>query len=355
MKQLRRQNCLFPASFLVVVLLLAGCQKQTQQASIPPALVTVAQATTQDVPVLVSNYGTVQAVSSVTLQSRIDGQIAQVDVKPGELVKKDDVLFVLDKEPYQAALLAAQATLAKDQATALDDDVVRDQEQQLLKQGAASPTEFLVAKYLASSADGQVNADKAAVQTAQLNLNYCTITAPFNGKIGNLQAFVGTNVLATTTNLAVLNQIKPIYVAFAVRQQNLQQIKQKLNAGEKLPVTAEIPGDAGAPQIGYLSFVDNQVDSTTGTVMLMGTFDNQDEKLWPGQLVNATLLLDTLKNAVVVPSEAVQTGPDGTFVFVAQPDNTAKMVDVDEGIPYNGVTVINKGIQAGQSVVTDGQ
>lgn len=140
---MHRKNCLFPASFLTALLLLAGCQKQNQQTAIPPALVTVAEATTQDVPVLVSNYGTVQAVSSVTLQSRIDGQVAEVNIKPGELVKKGDILFVLDKEPFQAALQAAQATLEKDQATALDDHVVRDQEQQLLKQAPLRRPNFL--------------------------------------------------------------------------------------------------------------------------------------------------------------------------------------------------------------------
>ncbi|HTV48144.1 MAG TPA: efflux RND transporter periplasmic adaptor subunit [Phycisphaerae bacterium] len=353
MSRLRREHYPLLTSFLTILLLLAGCQKQ-QQTQIPPALVNVATATTQDIPVLLSNIGTVQAVSSVTLQSRVDGQIAQVDIKPGEVVKKGDVLFVLDKQPYQAALLQAQATLEKDQATALDDHVVEDQEQQLLKAGAASPTEFLVAKYLASSADGQVLADKGAVQTAQLNLNYCTITAPFDGKIGNLLAFVGTNVLTTTTNLAVLNQIEPIYVAFALDQQNLSQIKQAFDAGEKLTVIAAIPGDAGPPPTGVLTFIDNQI-SSIGTILLMGTFQNQDQKLWPGQQVNATLQLSVLKNAVVVPSSAVQDGPNGTFVFVAQPDNTAKMVSVDEGVTYNGMSVINKGIQAGQIVITDGQ
>jgi membrane fusion protein, multidrug efflux system len=337
------------------LLLLTGCGKQNQQATIPPALVSVATATTEDVPVLLSNIGTVQAVSSVTLQSQVNGQIAQVHVQPGNEVKTGDVLFTLDDRPYQAALLQAQGILLKDQATAKNDHTIADQEQQLLKQGAASPTEYLLAKYLADSADGQVKADQAAVQTAQLNLNYCTIGAPFDGKIGNLLAFAGTNVEATTTNLAVLNQIEPIYVAFAVPQQNLEQIKEEFKSGVKLPLTVAIAGDTGAPPTGNLSFINNAVDSTTGTVMLMGTFDNQDQRLWPGQIVTATLQLNVLKGAVVVPADAVQTGPNGLFVFVAQPDSTAKMVTVDEGITYNGMTVINKGLQAGQTVITDGQ
>ena len=320
-----------------------------------PVPVHVAAAGIATVPVEISNIATVQAYRSVTVQAQVNGQIIAVAVKPGEEVKKGQLLFRLDPRLYQAALLQARATLAKDQATAENDLVSEKQEASLVKMNAASPTEYLLAKYTYQAAAAQVDADKAAVQTAEVNLNYCTITAPMDGRAGNLMAYPGTNVSATSTSLIVINELRPIYVAIALPQRYLVEVKAAWKQDPKLPMVATISGQNGATVTGHLSFIDNQVNATTGTVTLMGAFSNANEALWPGELVNATLKVGELRDAVVVPANAVQVGQDGHYVYEVVSGNAVKMVPVTAGITWRDNTVIARGLKKGDVVVTDGQ
>jgi len=340
---------------------ISGCSRPASGQStkakplISPVPVHIASAAVAAVPVEISNIATVQAYRTVTVQAQVNGQITAVDVKPGEEVKKGQMLFRIDPRLYQAALLQARATLAKDQATAENDLVSEQQEASLVKMKAASPTEYLLAKYTYQAATAQVDADKAAVQTAEVNLNYCTISAPMDGRAGNLLAFPGTNVSATSTNLLVINELRPIYVAIALPQRYLVEVKSAWKDDPKLPMVATISGHSGVTVTGHLSFIDNQVNATTGTVMLMGVFHNANEALWPGELVNATLKVGELKNAVIVPANAVQVGQDGHYVYEVIAGSAVKMVPVTAGISWQGNTVISKGLKKGDVVVTDGQ
>ena len=340
---------------------ISGCSRSAAgqatkvQAASAPVPVHIASASIATVPVEISNIATVQAYRTVTVQAQVNGQITAVDVNPGEEVKKGQILFRIDPRLYQAALLQARATLAKDQATAENDLVSEKQEASLVKMNAASPTEYLLAKYTYQAAAAQVDADQAAVQTAEVNLNYCTITAPMDGRAGNLLAYPGTNVSATSTNLIVINELRPIYVAIALPQRYLVEVKSAWKEDPKLPMVATISGQSGATVSGHLSFIDNQVNATTGTVTLMGAFSNANEALWPGELVNATLKVGELKNAVVVPANAVQVGQDGHYVYEVVSGNSVKMVPVTAGINWQGNTVISTGLKKGDVVVTDGQ
>ncbi len=353
------------ASLLCAILLLAmaGCAKKSQDGQVtsapafPPAPVRVALVSTRSVPVQLSNIGVVQPVAAVTLQSQVDGQLTRVNVKPGQNVKKGEILFQLDPAPFRAALLQAQATLLKDEATAQNDRVIARQQAQMLKLKAASPTEYLTAKYTAQAADAQVKADAALVQTARINLDYCTIRAPMNARAGNLQAFVGENIKAITTNLLTLNQLEPIYVAFSLPQSELPRLfaARKRKKHDELAVAAAIPGDTGPPITGRLVFLDNQIDQATGTINLMASFQNLDHRLWPGELVDAVVTLQVLPKAIVVPSQAVQVGQNGDYVYVVNQRKQAVMQPVTQAFVWNSWGVISKGLSPGQTVVTDGQ
>jgi multidrug efflux system membrane fusion protein len=339
----------------------AGCSHPAAGNSKPggaaavPVPVHIAAAKIQTVPVEISNIATVEAYRTVTVQSQVNGQITAVLVQPGEEVKKGQILFRIDPRLYAAALLQAQATLAKDQATAQNDLVSEKQEASLVKMHVASPAEYLLAKYTYQAAAAQVQADQAAVKTAQVNLAYCTISAPMDGRAGNLLAYPGSNVSATSTNLLVINELRPIYVAIALPQRYLVEVKTAWKDNPKLPMIATISGLAGVTISGHLSFIDNQVSAMNGTVTLMGKFANPTESLWPGELVNATLQIGELKNAVVVPANAVQVGQNGRYVYVIIPGHAVRMVPVVAGATWQGNTVITSGLKSGQVVVTDGQ
>ncbi len=349
---------LFLAGLLTIFLpiLPTGCQKKsTPHTAAPPVPVRVTLVSTRPIPVELTNIGVVQPVASVTLQSQVSGRLAAVLVKPGQNVKKREILFKLDAAPFQAALLQARATLLKDQAIASNNSVIANQERQMLKLKAASPTEYLQAKYTAQAAAAQVQADEAQIQTAKINLAYCTIRSPMDGRAGNLLAFTGQTVQATTTNLLVINQMQPIYVAFSLPQDNLTEILQARKRNPRLPIVVQAHGQIGPPLTGYLSFVDNAVDAATGSVQFMGTFANNSKMLWPGEYVNATLQVGLRKKAIVVPSSAVEVGQNGSYVFIVGKNNIAQMQAVIEAFSYNNMAVISRGLSVGQMVITDGQ
>jgi multidrug efflux system membrane fusion protein len=321
-----------------------------------PVLVAVAVAT--NVPVLIDPppVGHVMPLSMVTIHSQIQGMISAVHFKEGQEVKKGDLLFTIDPRPSQAALDQARAALERDTAQLEYAKINFAREQKLFDQKLISQDELDTNRANFDALNGTVAADRAAITNAMLNLDYCEIRSPVDGRTGGLLAYAGNVVKAPDDLLLTINQIHPIYVAFSVPEQYLPQIKREMRV--KVPkVTAAYENmDAAVdPPEGEVTFIDNSVDQTTGQIQLRATFPNEDNSLWPGQFVTVTVKLSELPEAVVVPSQAVQTGQNGLFVYVVKPDQTAEERPVTTGLTYQNETVVEKGVAAGETVVTDGQ
>lgn len=326
------------------------------------APVTVVTAVQQTVPVEVRAIGNVEAYSTVTVKSQVDGEIEQVRFTEGQEVRAGDLLFTLDARPFEARLQQAQANLARDEAQAKNARAQALRNKDLFEAGIVSKDQFDQFQTSADALDASVRADKAAVADSQLQLGYCTIRSPIEGRTGSLLVHAGNLVKANDTSLLVINQIHPIFVTFSVPEQYLPKIKEHMARGN-LGVMAYTgggnsnpSGDGSAkPDEGVLSFINNTVDSTTGTLMLKGTFPNAGGALWPGQFVNVALKLTVQANATVVPSQAVQAGEKGQYVYVVKPDLSAEYRPVTAGTSFGGETVIEKGVEPGERVVTDGQ
>jgi len=400
----------------VLVVTLSGCPRNSAESKQPtktPAVpVAVAAVEQKTVSVGLQAIGTVEAYSVVSVKAQVGGELTRVHFKEGQDVRKGDLLFTIDPRPFEAALAQAEANLAKDKGqiaqarAALDRDrakvsqtqaaLARDQAQaknaeveaqryaELLKRGliaqeqadqfqttSDSLTHTLLAdqadiksaeetvradEAAVKSAEQAVRADEAAVDSAKLQLEYTSIRSPIDGRTGSLMLHEGNVVRASGTNdstLVVINQIQPIYVSFTVPQQQLPAIKRYMAEGT-LEVRA-LPAGESQPLRGVVTFVDNAVDQTTGTIRLKGTFANQDKRLWPGQFVNVDMTLTTEPNALVVPSAALQTGQQGPYVFVVKEDSTADVRRVTVKRTQGSDTIISDGLKAGDSVVVDGQ
>jgi len=339
----------------VAALVMGGCSRGAK----PPAVaapVLVAQAVITNVPVQIQPepVGHVLPVSTVTVHSQIQGMISEVHFKEGQEVKKGDLLFMIDPRPSQAALDQARAALARDSAQLEYAKINFAREQKLFDQKLISQDELDTNRASQDALTGTVTADRAAITNALLNLDYCEIRSPVDGRTGSLQAYAGNVVKAPDDILLTINQIHPIYVAFAMPEQYLPAVKKQMN-GDPLAVTASFENMEGPPPTGELTFVDNAVDTTTGTILLKATFPNDHDVLWPGQFVQVSLTLQELTGVVVVPAQAVQTGQNGQFVYVVKPDQTVEERPVTTGITYQGEIVVSKGLAAGETVVTDGQ
>jgi multidrug efflux system membrane fusion protein len=322
------------------------------QMTIPVA---VAKAEIRDLPILLNGLGSVEAFNTVAVKSRIDGQLVKVNIKEGQEVKQGELLAEIDPRPYEVQLSQTQATLFKDQAALRDARLNLERFQQLYKDGVIPKQQFDTQGSLEAQLDGAVRADQAQVDTVKLNLSYTRITAPVSGRIGLRQIDVGNMVHASDPNgLLVITQLQPIAVIFSLPQDNLQAVSQHMNKG-RLAVDAYSRDDQTKIATGYLTTIDNQIDVTTGTGKLKAVFENRDRSLWPNQFVNIHLLLEVKKNNTVVPSAAIQRGPQGTYVFVVKPDNTAEMRNVALSISQGNLTAISQGIKPGEVVVTDGQ
>jgi multidrug efflux system membrane fusion protein len=345
------------ASVLVVCgcfLALAGCARTASQPSPNlPVPVTVAKAVKKTVPLELNAIGTGEAYSSVSIKAQVSAEVMEVHFKEGQDVRKGELLFVLDRRPFEAALAQAQGNLARDKAQAGNAQIQAKRYEELLAQGVASKEQR---DQFQSSADAlveAVRADEAAEEYTKVELAYCTIVSPIDGRTGTLMVHVGNLTKAADVPiLVVINQIEPLYVDFSVPEQYLGEVKKRM-AGAKLSVQALVPGDS-RPETGTLSFVDNAVDSTTGTIKLKGTFANADRRLWPGQFVNIVLRLAEQANAIVVPSQAIQTGQSGSYIFVVNSDGVAEQRPVIVGRILGGDAVIEKGIEPEETVVTDG-
>jgi multidrug efflux system membrane fusion protein len=333
-----------------------GCEKKQAAAGPPPAVpVRVAKAELRTVPVQITAIGNIEAFATVSVKPLVSGALESIHFNEGQDVHKGDLLFMIDRKPFEAALAQAQANMARDKATATNARLQANRYASLFAQGVVSREQSDQATSTADAAEAAVHADQAVVDYEKLNLEYCTIKSPIDGRTGSFQVKPGNLVKANDVPiLIVINQISPIYLDFSVPEQYLADIK-KYMARSTLRVLATIPNDPGAPETGTVTFVDNTMDNTTGTIRLKATFANEHRRLWPGQFINTVLTLTAISNATVVPSQALQTGQNGQFVFVIHEDGTAESRPVTTSRSAGGFTVIEKGVQAGETIVTDGQ
>ena len=344
--------------------------------------VTVAVASQKDVPVEVQVIGNVEAYTTISVKAQVGGQLTKVSFSEGDYVKTGDLLFTIDQRPLEAALSLATANVAKDEAALgqaqanLSRDtaqnkyveanatryaelfqagvVSKDQSEQLRASADASGQALAADKAAIASAQAAIGASKAAIDNARVQLGYTSIRSPIDGRTGNLSVKQGNVVMANSQELVTINQVEPIYVTFAVPEAQLPAIKRYM-AERKLAVRAGPQDSPEDEETGVLTFIDNSVDTTTGTIKLKGTFPNTDHKLWPGQFVRVTLRLTIQPNAIVVPNQAVQTGQNGSFVYVVKQDRTVEMRPVSTGARVDQDMVVDQGLQAGETVVTEGQ
>jgi multidrug efflux system membrane fusion protein len=322
----------------------------------PPVPVTVGTVVQKTVPVMVKTIGNVEAYTSVSVKARVSGELQRVHFKEGQEVKEGDLLFTIDPRPYEAVLKEAQAKLARDRALLkkAQDDARRYG--RLIKDDLISREQYDQIMANAQALAATVQADAAAVEHARLQVGYCFIHAPVSGRTGSILINQGNLIKAEDEKnpIVVIHQIQPIYVSFSVPEKYFPEIKAAKDQGN-LPVAAIIAGDEPHPLQGMLTFIDNQVDSTTGTVRLKGTFKNSEKRLWPGQFVEVSLELASQPNALVIPAQAVQTGQGEQYVYVVKSDQTVDYRTVKVERVMDGEAVVQKGLAAGEQVVTDGQ
>jgi membrane fusion protein, multidrug efflux system len=333
----------------------AGCTTKTvQTANFFTVPVTVARAEKKTVPIDLTAIGSASAYSTVSIESQVNAVLDEVHIKEGQFVQKGDLLFTLDARPFEAALAQAQANLARDKAQAELDNVQAKRYSELYKAGVSAKEQYDQMQATADAQAAAVAADEAAVQSAQLQLNYCKIYAPIDGRTGALQVYPGNIVKQNDVPvLIVINQVTPIYMTFSIPEQYLGEV-QKFMARGTLQVQATPYGDTKS-ETGTLSFIDNTVDNTTGTIKLKATFMNPDHRLWPGQFSVVSLRLAEDEDATVVPSQAVQTGQNGDFVYVVKSDSSVEQRPVKVTRTIGGDSVIASGVNPGETVVTDGQ
>jgi multidrug efflux system membrane fusion protein len=353
--------------FLTVVLLLAallwGCTGAAQNnrksaANRGPQVVPVSVATAQqlDMPVYLTGLGSVTAYNTVSVKSRVDGQLVEVNFKEGQHVNKGDLLALIDPRPYEVALNQAQATLFRDQAQLRDARLNYERFKGLLQDsGAMSQQQVDTQRATADQLEGAVRADQATINSAKLNLTYCHITSPIGGRVGIRLVDVGNMVHASDANpMLVITQLQPIAVLFTLPEDQLPSVAQHMRRAT-LQVDAYSRDDQTKLASGNLLTIDNQIDQTTGTGRLKAVFDNKEGELWPNQFVNVRLLLETRKNSTVVPTAAIQRGPQGTFVYVMKPDKTVDVHPVTVAFAEGDLSVLSGGGSPGDVVVTDGQ
>src|SRR6266511_885268 len=332
-----------------------GQARQTQQDNSAPAVpVLVAPAVRKEMPLEVSVIGTAEAYSTVAVRAQITGELTSVNFQQGDDVQAGQELFTLDRRPLEAALQQAAANLERDTAQAANAKVIVQRYEELVQRGIVAREQRDTARATVAALEGTLAADGAAVENAKVQLQYATIRAPIAGRTGTLMVNAGNLVRANDqTPLVTINQVSPIYVSFAFPEASLSDLRRYMARGS-LRVEARPASGDGPHAIGRITFVDNAVDQTTGTIKIKGTFPNEDRWLWPGQFVNVTVRLTTESAAIVVPSIAVQTGPDGAYVFVVKADKTVELRPVTVPRLAGAESVIKDGLTAGDTVVTDG-
>ena len=346
------------AGVLIAALALGACSDrngaQAEAKKSPPTVpVLVAQVVEKSMPLRLHAIGNVETIASVAVKARVDGQIMRVHVRDGQDVAAGDLLFQLDPTPYQSLLEQAQANLAHDQSQL---DYLKGQEQRyqdLLNQNFVSKEGYAQVAANFRGAEASVKADEAAVRHARVNLGYTTIRAPIQGRVGKVMLSEGNLIKGNDTEtMLVINQLSPIYVAVAVPQQHLNEIRTRQ---KEAPLRIEAALDKGGkPMVGKLAFIDNSVDVSTGTIKLRGIFENREKDLWPGQFVDAWVSLRTEDKSLVVPTQALQTGPKGQYVYVVKADSSAELRTVEVARTEGEETVLAGGVAVGETVVVDG-
>jgi multidrug efflux system membrane fusion protein len=341
---------------IAITALMNGCSRGSHEKIAAGVPVIVAQAVVTNVPVRIDPppVGHVTPIATVTIHSQIGGIISMVHFAEGSEVKSNALLFTIDPRPTQAALAQARADLERDAGQLAYQKANYARDNKLLAAKIVSQDQVDTDTASRDAAAGTVAADKAAITNAELNLEFTEIRSPFDGVTGSLQKHEGDVVKAPDDTLLTINQLQPIYVNFAVPEQYLPEIQKQMRE-RTLKVSVTFQNMTGAPPQGELTFVDNSVDETTGTILLKATFPNEDDTLWPGQFVQVTLTLSELTNVVIVPSQAVQTGQNGQFTYIVNSDQTVAERPIKTGITFEGETVVQSGVKNGETVVTDGQ
>ena len=345
----------FWAASFFVLLASSGCSKE--QAAPAPRVaaipVTVSKVTQRAMPVQLTAIGNVGGYT-VSVEAQVAGELLDVHFKEGDFVHKGQLLFTIDPRPYEAALARTQATLMRDKAVAANGRAQAQRISKLLTDGVVSPSDADSSTSAAAAAEATVAADEADLNTAQLNLEYCTIYSPMDGRTGAVLVKPGNLVKVADVPIVVIKRLSPIPVDFLVPQEYLPEITKRL-AARPLRVEATVPNSSGPPEVGKLVFVDNAVDATTGTIRLRALFENSSNALWPGLYVNAVMTLSEESNATVIPSQAITAGQQGSSVYVVQADGTVAPRAVVSSRSVGGQAVIDKGLKPGETVVTDGQ
>jgi multidrug efflux system membrane fusion protein len=345
---------LWAASFFILVAA-SGCAKEhaapaPHAAAVP---VTVSKVTQRAMPVQLTAIGNVGGYT-VSVEAQVAGELLDVHFQEGGFVHKGQLLFTIDPRPYEAALAQAQAQLSRDKAVAANGRAQAQRISKLLTDGVVSPSDADSSTSAAAAAEATVAADEAALKTAQLNLQYCNIYSPMDGRTGAVLVKPGNLVKVADVPIVVIKRLSPIPVDFLVPQEYLPEITKRL-AARPLRVEATVPNSSGPPEVGKLVFVDNAVDTTTGTIRLRALFENSSNALWPGLYVNTVMTLSEESNATVIPSQAITAGQQGSSVYVVQADGTVAPRAVVSSRSVGGQAVIDKGLKPGETVVTDGQ
>jgi len=325
---------------------------QTAGQAIP---VTAGIVAVEDVPVFLHGIGTVQAYNSVAIKSRVDGQIVRVEFKEGQDVKEGDLLFQIDPRAYQAALEQAQATKQKDEANLVGAQTDLDRYEKLLTPGWQTRQSYDQQKAQVAQLQASIKGDAAQIDAAKINLGYTEIRSPIDGRLGARLVDKGNIVHANdNTALVMITELKPIFVSFTLPQETLDEVHEN---NKRAPLVVRAYSGDGKKQLaeGKLTLIDNMIDQTTGTIHLKARFDNEDERLWPGQFVSLRVVLSTRRGVATVPQQTVQQGPNGHYAYVIKPDNTVERRNVEVASIQDGIAVVTKGLTAGERVVVDGQ
>ena len=334
---------------------LAACNKKPEaNFERPPAPVTVARAVAQDVPVYIDAVGKTVAREVVSVQPQVSGRITQIHFTDGANVKIGDLLFTIDPRPYQAQLNQAEANVAQAEAALSLAKVNFARVEKVSDPRAVSRQDFDARKSAVESAEATLKQNRAAVENARLNLEYCTIRSPINGRAGQRTVDVGNVVSANSGSLLVIQRLDPIYADFTVTESELSGVQRNM-AKQALKVEVRLPDDGTEPREGKLTFLDNSVQEGSGTVKLRATLNNNDRSFWPGRFVKVRLILQTQRDAVLVPADAPQLSAKGPFVYVVKPDSSAELRPVKVGQRQEDLIVIKDGLKADERVVVSGQ
>jgi membrane fusion protein, multidrug efflux system len=344
-----------PVAILLGLALLGACSSESgppPQTAVPAVIGKVESRT---IPYQITAIGNVEAYNTISVKAQAGGTLKQVYFKEGQNVRRGDPLFLIDTAPYAAAMRQAEASLARDTVNARNAEENARRYSELVRKAYVTQQQYDDMVAQAEALKATVKGDLAALENARLNLGYCTISSPISGRTGSRLVDEGNIVKANADNgMVTILQIEPIYVSFSVPEKYLSEIRKESTTGS-LKIRAFAPGEEANAHEGALTFVDNSVNSSTGTILLKATFPNEDEALWPGEFVNLELVLKELQNSVVVPSQTVQTGQNGEYVYVVKPDTTVEMRPVKVTYRSGNDAVIGEGLKPGETVVTDGQ